>query len=273
MDADIQRYARAMPQYQEPLNFLQSILNFQAELETKGLNSQLQIEPTVAHERWRAGQPLFAGEPLPVSPALFQEALEGLRPLQPAGETAQTTLDRLFASGWMTPSNVETLLNDLIADGEACIQQVSSATSADPDSLAFLLHTVLSPLCKKKAAPYQALVQTVAWRRGICPICGSEPSMARLTHDNGRRVLACSLCHTEWTFDRLRCPFCNSREQPQLRYFTVNGDEAHRVDCCDRCHHYLKTVDERVLGRPANLPVEDVITTHLDTVAREQGYH
>jgi hypothetical protein len=27
-----------------------------------------------------------------------------------------------------------------------------------------------------------------------------------------------------------------------------------------------------VLGRPANLPAEDVITSHLDTLAQEQGY-
>jgi len=31
-------------------------------------------------------------------------------------------------------------------------------------------------------------------------------------------------------------------------------------------------VDERVSDRPANLPVEDVITAHLDALARELGY-
>ncbi len=272
MNADIQDYAQAMPQYREALNFLQAVLDFQAKLETKEISSQLQIKPAVARERWRAGQPLLAGEPLSISPALFQEALAGLRPLLPAGETAQTTLDRLLASGFLTAANVETLLDDLIAKSETSIQQIASATSTDPDTVAFLLHTVLSPFFKMQAAPYQVLLQTAAWRRGICPICGSEPGMARLTRDNGRRVLTCSLCLTEWAFDRLRCPFCESGEQPQLRYFTVDGDEAHRVDCCNRCHHYLKTVDERAFSGPVNLQVEDVITAHLDTLAQEQGY-
>jgi hypothetical protein len=31
-------------------------------------------------------------------------------------------------------------------------------------------------------------------------------------------------------------------------------------------------VDERVWGYPANLLVEEVITAHLDVLAREQGY-
>ncbi len=272
MNADIQRYAQAMPQYREALSFLQNILDFQAGLETTGVDSELQIEPAVARKKWRAGQPLFVGESLPVSRDLFQEALEGLRLLLPAGETAQTTLDRLLTSGFMTSSNVEALLNNLIADGETCIQQVASATSVDPVTLALLLRTVLSPFFKRQAALYQGLVDTSGWRHGICPVCGSEPWMARLTHDNGRRVLTCSLCHTEWAFDRLRCPFCESGEKPQLRYFTVDGDKAHRVDCCDRCHRYIKTVDERLSGHPANLPVEDVITAHLNALAREQGY-
>ncbi len=260
MDVDIQRYVQAMPQYQEPLNFLQSILDFQAALAEK-IEPGLRIEPAVAREKWRAGHPLFAGESLSVPAPLFQEALADLRPLLPPGEMAQTALDRLLAS--------QLQIGDF---GEARIQQLADATSTDPDILALLLRTVLSPFFAKWAMPYRDLVETAVWRRGLCPMCGSEPWLARLAHDSGRRILACALCRTEWIFDRLHCPFCGGDDQPQLRHFTVDGDEAHRVDCCDRCQRYIKTVDERALGRPANLPVEDVITAHLDVLAREQGY-
>jgi FdhE protein len=288
MDADIQRYIQAMPRFQEALNFLQSILDFQAALAEKlvlsaaeGIEPALRIEPATVREKWRAGQPLFAGESLSIPPSLFREAMADLRSLLPAGEVTRVALDRLLASSFMTPSNVEALLDDLIVDSEACIQRLADATSTAPDVLAFLLHTVLSPFFEKQAAPYREWLETAAWRRGICPVCGSEPWMARLAHDNGQRILACSLCRTEWAFDRLRCPFCaegdqpfdtSGRTQPHLRHFTVDDDEAHRVDCCDRCHRYIKTVDERVLGRPANLLVEDTITAHLDVLAREQGY-
>jgi FdhE protein len=96
--------------------------------------------------------------------------------------------------------------------------------------------------------------------------------MARLSGDSGRRSLACSLCHTEWVFERLRCPFCDNTDQVQLRYFTVNGDIVHRVGCCDRCRRYIKTVDERTSVGPANLLLEDVATVHLDALAQQQGY-
>jgi FdhE protein len=203
---------------------------------------------------------------------MFRKALEGLRSLLPAGKLGQIALDRLLASSLMAPPNIEALLNELSADSGACLQRLADATSTDPDTLAYLLRTVLSPFFEKWARPYRGWVETAAWRHGLCPVCGSEPGMARLAHDDGRRSLVCSLCRTEWVFDRLRCPFCESDDQLQFRHFSVDGDEAHRVDCCDRCQRYLKTVDERALGRPANLLVEEVITAHLDVLAREQGY-
>lgn len=277
MDITFQRYVQATPQYQEPLDLLQRILDFQTTLADK-IEPALHIEPAVAHQKWQAGQPLFADESLSIPSAVFLEALTDLRPLLPTGGAVQMALDRLLGSSLMTSSNVETLLaeflkgDDLAADLSAWIQRLADDTSTHPDIMAFLLRTALCPFFEKQGAPYQEWVETAAWRRGICPMCGSEPRMARLTHQEGRRILACSLCHTEWTFDRLRCPFCESDGQPLLRYFTVDDDETHRVDCCDRCQRYVKTVDERVSGRPANLPVEDVITAHLDALAWELGY-
>ncbi len=268
MDADIQRLVQAMPQHQEALNFLQRILDFQANLADR-LETELGIEPAVAHEKWRAGHPLFAGESLPIPTPVFLQALADLRPLLPAGEAALLALDRLLASGLAEHLKSE----HLVGDGDTHIQQLADATSSEPGALAFVLNTVLSPFLDKLARPYREWLGRAGWRKGICPVCGSEPWMARLASDDGRRILACSLCRTEWTFDRLRCPFCEGDDQPRLRHFVIEGDEIHRVYCCDRCRRYIKTVDERVSAGPANLLVEDVITAHLDTVAKEQGYH
>ena len=277
MDTDIQRYASIMPQYREPLHFLQDILDFQAAL-TEKVEAGPRIEPDAAHEKWRSGQCLLAGEALSMPPSLFWEALEDLHAWLPPGGPARENLDQLLTSISKAPSNAEAWLDDLIADctkyakRDADIQWLADATSTDPDMLALLLRTVLSPFFRKQAAPYQEWLEAAPWRRGRCPVCGSQPWMARLASDNGRRILACSLCRTEWAFDRLRCPFCEEVGQPRLRYFTVDSDEAHRVDCCDRCQRYIKTVDERVLSRRANLLIEDVITTGLDVLAKEQGY-
>ncbi len=270
VDANVMRYAKTMPQYREALDFLQRILDFQVSLMER-LEPASPIEAAVAREKCQAGLPLFQDESLPIPAALFREALESLRPLLPEG-AIRLALDQLLDSNFMMPANVELLLDDLRANSNSCIQRLAEATSAEPDMLAFLLRTVLSPFFQKQARAYREWVDAAAWRRGICPMCGSEPAMARLAHDDGQRILACSLCHTEWVFDRLRCPFCENEGQPLLRHFTVDDDQAYRVDCCDRCQRYLKTVDERKLGHPASLPVEEVITPYLDVLAGEQGY-
>lgn len=277
VDTDIQRYVSTMPQYKEPLHFLQDILDFQAALAEK-VEPGPRIEPDLAREKWRAGQYLLAGEALSMPSHLFWQALEDLRAWLPPGGAARENLEQLLRSVSVTPSNAQVWLDDLVADptkyarGDADIQRLADATSTDPEMLALLLRTVLSPFFQKQAAPYQELLEMAAWRRGRCPVCGSPPWMARLTADNGHRMLACSLCRTEWTFDRLRCPFCEGDNQPRLRHFVIEGDNAHRVYCCDRCRRYIKTVDERVSAAPANLLVDDVITPHLDILAREQGY-
>jgi FdhE protein len=205
---------------------------------------------------------------MPIPPTVFLQALADLRPLLPAGEAAQMALNRLLASGVAERLKSE----HLVGDSDTLIQQLADATSSEPSTIVFVLNTVLSPFFEKLAGPYREWVGMAGWRRGICPMCGSEPWMARLAADNGQRILACSLCRTEWTFDRLRCPFCEGDDQPRLRHFVIEGDDAHRVYCCDRCQRYIKTVDERVSARPANLLVEDMITPHLDILARDQGY-
>ncbi len=276
-DSCIARYSKTMPQYRKSLDLLRGILDFQTTLKEKIIWSNkemmpcLRIELAAARKKWKNGLPLFENEAIPISASLFREALADLRSLLPE-ESTRTALDRLLASSLLANANTERLLKGLRTDGNSCIRRLAEATSTEPDIVAFLLHTVLSPFFEKQAALYREWANAAAWQSGICPMCGSEPSMARLAYDDGQRLLACFLCHTEWAFNRLRCPFCESTGQPLLRHFIVDNDREHRVDCCDKCHRYLKTVDERVSGRPAMLAVEEVITAHLDILARERGY-
>jgi FdhE protein len=267
MNPDLTCSIQAAPRSREGLAFLQDILDFQANLAER-IEPDLQIERDVALAKWLAGEPLFSGGlPSPPSPSL-REALTGLRPLLPAGGTAQVTLDQLLASQAM-----EQLLGSaLIGDSQTLVRRVAEVTLTEPEVVDFLFGAVLAPFYQRQAAPYRAWLAEAAWRRGCCPICGCSPRIARLAAETGQRILVCSLCSTDWAFDRLRCPFCESDELPCLRHFAVDGDEAHRVDCCDRCRGYLKTVDERVTGHAANVPVEDLLTAHLDMLAQELGY-
>ncbi|HEY64478.1 MAG TPA: formate dehydrogenase accessory protein FdhE [Caldilineae bacterium] len=267
---EIQRYKQCMPQYTDALERLQGILALQGGWKER-IEPCLHIEFEVAYSKWQVGTPLFADEPLRLSWGLFSKALAELRAITPVKGTGRDVIDRLLDHGLASPSCLEMLPADMITEGEACIHRLANTTGADHDSLVSLLHVILSPFFDKQAEPYRPWLEAIRWRRGICPICGAEPWMARLAHDNGRRLLACSWCRTEWSYPRLGCPFCGKGE-PKARYFHLDTDMAHRVYSCQECRRYIKTVDERALGRPAILLIEEVVTSHLDALAIGEGY-
>ena len=109
------------------------------------------------------------------------------------------------------------------------------------------------------------------WLKGYCPICGSLPSLSLLREEIGKRYLLCSFCGYQWRIDRLICPFCNNKEQDSLGYLYGEGEEAYRIDLCEKCHQYLKTIDLRKVEEP-DLCLEDIATLHLDILASQKGY-
>lgn len=139
---------------------------------------------------------------------------------------------------------------------------------------------VLQALTKLSIQP--SLLATVAslvkttdldrWRYSYCPICGGLPAIAALVGDEGKRKALCSFCGHLWNLLRLGCPFCGTDKQEDLRYFFGEGDDLYRVQVCEKCNGYLKVVDTREGGDPKALAVDDVVTTHLDLLAEEEGY-
>ena len=85
------------------------------------------------------------------------------------------------------------------------------------------------------------------------------------------RYSLCSCCGCQWKIDRLSCSVCGSREQGALHYFCGEGEDACRIDLCDTCHHYIKTIDYRSLEE-SDPSLEDLATLHLDVLAARKGY-
>jgi len=46
----------------------------------------------------------------------------------------------------------------------------------------------------------------------------------------------------------------------------------HRIDVCDKCKRYVKTIDSRKTDNVMNLFVENLSTLALDIVADEEGF-
>ena len=109
-----------------------------------------------------------------------------------------------------------------------------------------------------------------------CPFCGGMPqlSVLRVADDPaavGGRTLQCATCLTEWPFRRVLCAHCGEEDEHKLGYFHSLAFEHLRIDACDTCQHYLKSVDLTRLGIAVPL-VDEVAGAPLDIWAREHGY-
>ena len=107
----------------------------------------------------------------------------------------------------------------------------------------------------------------------VCPFCGRKPSVAvlRPLGDGGQRRLVCSFCLAEWDFRRLVCANCGEEDHKKLPVYSADQFPHVRVDCCDRCQRYLKTVDFTKTGL-ADPVVDELASIPLDLWGREHGY-
>jgi FdhE protein len=108
----------------------------------------------------------------------------------------------------------------------------------------------------------------------LCPFCGSRPQVAvlRPEGDGGKRSLVCSLCCTEWNYRRQLCPSCGEEHKDKLPVFVANEFDYVRVDACDTCKAYIKSVDMTKNGRAVPV-VDELATVSLNFWAQEKSYH
>ncbi|HEY1678722.1 MAG TPA: formate dehydrogenase accessory protein FdhE [Candidatus Sulfotelmatobacter sp.] len=106
-----------------------------------------------------------------------------------------------------------------------------------------------------------------------CPLCGGKPAVGvlRTEGDGGKKSLICMLCAHEWAFRRIYCPACGEEREPQMAYYSAPEIAHVRVDVCDTCHTYLKTIDLTKTGLAVAI-VDELATIPLDLWAHEHGY-
>jgi formate dehydrogenase accessory protein FdhE len=106
-----------------------------------------------------------------------------------------------------------------------------------------------------------------------CPLCGSKPivGVLRSEGDGAKKSLICMLCAHEWNFRRIYCPACGEEREPQMAFYSAPEIAHVRVDVCDTCHTYLKSIDLTKTGLAVPV-VDELATMPLDLWAREHGY-
>lgn len=107
----------------------------------------------------------------------------------------------------------------------------------------------------------------------LCPFCKRKPGLGVLhpLGDGGQRSLVCSFCVAEWEFRRIVCPGCGEENHAKLPVYTAEELKHVRVEGCDSCRSYIKTVDLTKSGLAEPI-VDEMASIPLDLWAQKQGY-
>jgi FdhE protein len=106
-----------------------------------------------------------------------------------------------------------------------------------------------------------------------CPFCNALPvvGVLRGEGDGAKRSLLCSLCGTEWLYRRVICPSCGEENKDKLPVYLAEQIAHVRVDACDTCQTYVKSVDLTKDGHAVPV-VDELATVALNIWAEEHGY-
>ncbi len=146
-------------------------------------------------------------------------------------------------------------------------------TTVEPPEVSdeFLAIALLQPYAEFVRSRSQ--LQLEGYTYSLCPFCNRKPALGvlRPLGDGARRNLVCGFCLCEWEFRRIVCAGCGQEDQTKLPVYTADQFPHIRVECCDACHTYIKSVDLAKNGLADPL-VDELASIPLDLWAQEHGY-
>ena len=166
----------------------------------------------------------------------------------------------------------------LLERGESAIDDVLAAYWRDPSDRQFFAKAILQPYAQCLAEQGLAASDRVlSHADNRCPRCCGTPQLSILDTalaapaEGGSRQLLCATCLTPWPFRRVLCPHCGEGDERKLGYFQSQTFDHVRVDACESCHHYLKSIDLGRFGLAVPI-IDEVAGAALDLWARDHGY-
>jgi FdhE protein len=265
----IEEHKKASPHYKELMDMLEEIMILRETFRRKLKRDIFKVDEKFVEAKLAGDLPLVdftSGDYDLKEPKQYFLALLGIAEKMNPGETGEIVKD-------MEEGRLD--FGEMVRESFAPVEGEEADQDDEEtfDLIAFFVEESMRPALEILVEKFGDTIRKSDWSEGYCPVCGKEPKIGEIREEEGHRFLYCTQCGIEWNYMRVKCPFCGNEEQKTLAYFTVEGDERYRVDVCDNCKRYIKTVDFRSTNEKADLEVEDIATIHLDMLANEEGYH
>ena len=267
----VEALVKERPSHKEILEFFKDILAEQYTIRSKIKTAPVEIEKEEMKVKMTEGFPLVEKRALTLDVPLATRLFRRLCKIMGRDKKASPDVERINKALRNKDIDLIELFKQANSENGEYVSTLAKKLKVKEDILAFLARNSIKPIFEAYANDLKGYVDQKTWWRGYCPICGSEPFLAEFREEG--RFLVCSSCGYEWRFMRLKCPFCENENHEALRYFhTEKEGKEYRVDVCDKCKRYIKTVDIRELNTEIIPLLEDMSTLYLDILAQKEGY-
>jgi len=265
----VKEYVEKYPDFAQPLRMYGSIMEAQ-QAALADVTCQLQLPAEEKEKRLMNGEPLLDPRDLEIEPVAFTDLLTKIcRAVDEGTPGGFSHCDDLVSWDGLKPGGIAET-RDRVLSGESLPEVDGWENEGDKKIVSNIIWETLTPFYRKCGSILFDKMEQSSWQKGFCPVCGSAPLIGMFRSEDGLWLLECSLCHTLWNVQRARCPFCEG-SSGSLEYIYIEGDPGRRVQYCESCKAYVKTVDLRESQREVLLPLEDIVTVELDVAASREG--
>jgi FdhE protein len=272
----IEDYKLTNPHYTDLLDIMADILILREEYCNNMKNSIFQVEENLIAQKMEGGLPLidFMGKEYDFTlPREYFSSLISIAEKR-MPEVAQDIINIIKSPEFDWEKIIRASFDRKIEEPDTRESAAEYEVEDNIDLIDLFIEESLRPELESVARNYAKIIAKSGWSEGYCPVCGKEPKIGEIREEEeGKRYLFCHQCGSKWYFHRIKCPFCGNEEQHSLAYFEVEGEERYRVDVCNKCRRYIKTVELPKSSEEPNLDVEDIATLHLDMIAYDEGYN
>ena len=214
----------------------------------------------------------------------MREAARDMLPLVSALETVapyKEKLEGLFSANG-EERDVEALFYAMLAETPDALMELAKKYRLEPRILSFAGEFIVSTVLRALAAELED-EEFGDWRKGVCPVCGTAPTIAWLAKrppvekneflagGGGRKHLHCGMCGANWYFVRGICPSCGAQGQDAMNILGEEDRRHERIDWCKKCNVYLPLIDLRELANVPDLDAMALGLMHLDLAAAEKA--
>lgn len=270
IEKKIRKINKKRPGYKEILNFYFKIKKEHEKIKPTIKIEQIPIREDLKTLLHQQGFPLLEKREFPVD---IESSINLFKSLCKIGKKANPfmskEIEKIEECIKEKKVELETFFNEF--HNQDKIKEIINDFGLNEKIFFFLLKESLRPSIEESMKKLMEHVDREKWLKNTCPICGSPPNLALLKEEVGKKYLICSYCSCEWRYERISCPFCTNKEQESLLYFYGEGEEAYRIDTCEKCKQYIKTIDLRKIELIDPI-LEDISTLHLDLLASKKGY-